>query len=135
MRVLPVQVHEPRPHLAQSRGGRHPAVHPRPGAAGRGDGAGEDGLSPALVVGRIDTVDLYLTVGEPALHQRFLRAGTHENGVRAAADEKFESLDDERLAGARLSRQGCHTVFDIKSRVFDDSEVPHPQLEKHPRPA
>ena len=87
-------VHEGRPgHRRSQRAtdGSHPAVHIGTGAPRGGDRSREH--------------DLPVAVHEAPFDHGFGRARAHDGGVGTTAEEQFQRLDDERLAGAGLARE------------------------------
>jgi hypothetical protein len=68
---------------------------------------------------------------ELALDDRGRRTLAHATGVRAAADEQIDRLDEQRLARAGLARDRDEPRSQLELGVLDDGEVPDRQALEH----
>ena len=121
--VLAVDLDQLRRRLAERAEGRHAAVDPGPGAALGGDRAGQDHLAGGVA----------LPHHEAGLDQGLGRAGAHHAGVGPTAQHQLQRLDDQRLAGARLSGERRHAGPELQRQVLDHAEVAHVQVGQHDR--
>src|SRR5207249_845628 len=68
---------------------------------------------------------------EAALDDRLVGTGPYQDGVAPPSHEELDGLDDERLAGAGLARQGCHALVQYQREVGDHTEVADAELGQH----
>jgi hypothetical protein len=118
--VLPVQVHEPGPELAERTCGDQRAVDEGPAPALRGHLAPHEQLAAVLGV-------------EQRLHDRRLLPGSHQLGRGPPAEEEADCLDEDRLAGAGLARQHAQPGVEVDLHLFDDGEVLDGEVSEHAR--
>ena len=119
--VLPVDLDELRRRLAERAQGRHAPVDPGPGTALGGDRAGQDHLAGGVA----------LTEHEAGLDEGLGRPGAHHAGVGPTAQDQLQRLDNQRLAGARLSGEGRHAGAEDQGQILDHPEVPYVQVGQH----
>ena len=117
MGVLPVEVDDPDGRLGEGGDGRGPPVDVGPGPPVDRDHAGEHEL---VVADDEATVDAGLG-----------RAGPDDRGVGPAADEQLQGLDEHRLAGAGLPRDGGQPRPEAQVEPLDHAEVLDVQLGQH----
>ena len=109
--MLAVQVDKVVADLRELLNRRHAAVHIGARAPGGGNRPREDDFGS---LGHETTFDY-----------RLRGARAHDGGVRPAAEQQLEGLDDKRLAGAGLAGERRHARADHELQIRDDTQVPH----------
>ena len=134
---LPVEHEEARRDLLQGLQGRRRAVHEEPALAARRDLAPHDDLERAraafLEEARLDerAPRLGVVAVERALDDEPLGPRPHERGIRPPSREQHHGVHDERLAGARLSRQDGEAFPERHLDVLEDREVADAERGQH----
>ena len=123
MGVLAVDLDQLGGRLGQGAHRGHAPVDPRPRAAVRRHGAGDDDL--AFTLGRTDH--------EARLDQGLGGPRPDDGRIGPAPQHQLERLDHQRLARAGLAGQDRHARAEGQRQVLDDAEVAHPQLGQHGR--
>ncbi len=118
MIVLTVQIDEPGAELRELADGREAAVHVGPRAPVSRDHARQDGFVACVAA-------------KASLDPGFRRALADERRIRAPTEEEVERLDEQRLARARLPRDGGEAVAEEHGGVVDDAEVADVELLQH----
>ena len=119
MRVLAVEVDERPPVLGQLAGGRQPAVDVGPGATLDRHHPGQHHLLVAQ--------------HQPALDQRLTGPRAHQRGLGPAAHQQPDRLDQEGLAGPRLSGERGQARPEQQPGLRDHPEITYEELEQHQR--
>src|SRR2546427_10418203 len=127
-RSLAVQVHEQGAELGQDAHSGGAAVDPGAGAAFRRDLALQD-EAPVL--------RLHAEVGEGrhafkrAFDHGLWRAGAHDIGRGALAEQQGEGVDEHGLAGAGLAGEDVQAGDEGERDVGDDGKIADAQLRQH----
>ena len=136
---LSVEDEEVRRDLLQGLQGRGRAVHEEPALAARGDFPAHDDLERAraafLEEARVGerAPRLGVVAVERALDDEPLGPRADERGVRPPSREEHHGVDDEGLAGARLSRQDREAFPERHLDVLEDGEVADTERRQHER--
>src|SRR5687767_3313070 len=119
MFVLSVELDESLRHIAQRARGRQRTLDERSAPPLAGDLPSEDHLVP---VGRVleDGFDGGLELASP-----------HQIGGRTGPQQEPDSLHEDRLAGARLTREDVEPRVELDLDGFDDSQVPDAEEAQH----
>jgi hypothetical protein len=120
--VLSVELDQSLSQVTQRCRGRKSAIHKGPTSALRGDFAAHDGL------GSVGLLEDCLNGGD-------LLAGPHEVQRGASAEKQTNGLDENRLAGAGLSREHVERLFKLDGGRLDDCQVSNCEVTNHGRAA
>ena len=132
--VLPGNVEQPSRRLRQLRGGRERAVHPRPAAPLPLDGPADHELGarrrqpelrqPGVRRSRIPWP-------EERLHFRLLGPGPDRVGLRAAAQDEVQRIDEDALPGSRLAGEHVEPGREVRLQFVDDGKRANAEQFQH----
>ena len=125
VRVLTMQIDELASPLRELARRRQSAIDIATRSPDRRDDPGEHHLASLAVVAVVVVRD------EPRLDPCFGRTVSDRLRIGAAPADKFQRVDEQRLARARLAGDRSHRRADRDAQVRDDPEVLNSQLRQH----
>ena len=100
---------------------------------GRGYHPAQNGLGPARLV-TAGCRHRTMSVFETGLHDSLDGTRPHHRGRDGPSGQERDRFDDQRLAGAGLSRKSRHPRAEDQGHVADHPKLADPELCEHARP-
>ena len=133
---LPVDIDEQRAQLAHQRQAYRPPVHPPGGAPLQADLAAE-GERAGIILQLLALEDLEHGCGkgggelEGGFDAGAGGAAADAGGIRLAADDRLDGIQDDRFARAGLAGEDVQAGVEPQLELLDDGEVLDPQALQH----